>query len=1802
MSDGGSKLGTLFIEIDAERTKYDAKAEKIYEDAEKTVKTIEGAWRKLGSASDESFAKQRATAKLAYEKIRDEGTRTPEEIARAYALAEEKIANITAKQYASQIAEGNKLVEARARESAEKVALETKTAAGIRASQENQAQQMMRYMAAEREAYAMNATFKAELRAQENRANAEYWMAKNAFEKQAMAQSQKQQADYWMTLRAHEKKEMAESQRQQAEYWMARMKYEKDQQALAASGKVSTAVPAQYAALGIRPQAIIQEQMALVSANAAAVQALTTKGSQDWINAERAKNEQLKKLNAEMVGDHEMSMAAMMRGVLRFYAVWYVAQMAIQTVGGFLMSGVKAIDDMKVSSISIAAQITTMQGSTGNVTENYKKNLAYAKALVPVLMQVDANSIANLEQIQKMNNAMVMQGVILNVNSKTQIESFTALTNAVAMYTQGQDKEKQATQEIRALMSGKVKAGNELAMQMDAAIRQQGVYKGGLEELLKVGKQHNNTLELMKPYLIGIVAAAGDLNATWQAVSSSIETAWKLIQMSLFKDIYKDLTKSGKEAAEWMKKNSDDIVKSIKSTYETLKYSLEAAAIAVGLFTLYTVASITTTGDIMAWFALRVEYMRTSIDASTSKMKIAWATFAAFIIGFEFGKWAYNQSEIVRQAAVNMVYSLNVAYDWLAKTFKVAGEWLTRPIDVGQPEGTEARALINASNKRIEIYEKEYDAKKKFSDDYLRDESKNITDAGIAEAKRLADAKKKGVDIPEIPKPKPEGSKPSESATKSIIEAERKENKAKYEEEMAYINEVSKLAQRRGQEALTTIEVEWINKSNALDEFTNKEEELARREVDSAARAAARAKKEYDAKGVLAEKLAAIHAVHNKTAQQIETDRAVHAEDTKIQAVSTMAEINKMTDKYSSASLDSQVKLLEEKKKKDMVYATDKLAVDRAYQIESDKLLITHLAGRNQIELSYAESTVGPWAEATIALKENAIQLQADLAALDAEFMGEAFDREVYVTSLMASEDDKRLSDKASYYASIKGMEDEALKSGLEAIEARRKAEQKLDPVAADKKASQAMNKLEADAATQKISYIKDAMGAQADAFEQMSQLYAEDSDERKKLHNISMAFATAEKAANLAAAVVKAVEACANAAANGDPYTAVARIAAVAAALAAVFASAGLSFGGGDAAASASTYVAPTTVLGSTEQSQSIANSMKILDDTYSMEYRELTKLNDSMKDLNNNITGLVTSIVRTGGTGFRTGEIASMATEGNALGSTWNLQNKYLMPSGGSIVSAESFILGKTNDFIGKQLDKIFGGSSTSTLTATGYNIGPGTPEYLLGGGQSSAMTWAKVHTHTEGGWFSSDDETNQMIYGAASNQVKDMLTLVFKNMSQVIVELAKGLGTDMNTAMSYVFQGAAVDFTGLTTEQISTKMNEVFSTIGDVAVEALFGSVLKGYQQLNEGLMETAIRIMTDKEVILESLRMTNQSFTGTAAEAIKFSESIITMAGSLEKFTDAVATYYDKFFTDEEKQTRLKAQLYSVLGAAGGWGLPDTRAGYRAMVESLDLTTAYGQKSYEVMISLSSAADEYYTAVENATGGTKDLTSALKDQFKTINEWLINTAMSPTTAPAVSMESYVQEYQRQRMLASASGASSDVVSGYLSYATKFLEYMRSYGGDYKEIYKMVTGDVTKLRDTIQAQLPTEQLQLEATKEADKAARDAAERMILAIQGKAVYAGGGLTRGASIAGESGPEWVVPTYEPSRSNFLRGAPQSFWENLNSANSANGGSNGGEEIVIHNHLYVDGKEISDTVARYIPRNSNLTNAIRKVQ
>jgi hypothetical protein len=1492
--------------------------------------------------------------------------------------------------------------------------------------------------------------------------------------------------------------------------------------------------------LGVRSTAAINDQINLVKTSAVAQQSIFTKGSQDWINIERAKNAKLKELNREMVGEHEASMASMTRAVLRFYAAYYVISQVSSVVGNLFISGVKAIDSLKINTIAVASTLTSIQGTSGNILENYKNNLVYADALNKKLMLIDAISFANYQQLQLMNRAMNVQGVILDINNKKQVEAFTAVSNTIALMTVGQNKEKQASQEMRALMSGQIKATDQVSMMIDGIIKQEGKYRGGLKELVKLGKEHGDTLERLAPYLAGVAVASGDIGSTWEAVSSSMETAWGILQRALFKDIYKDMTNSGRTFVEWLKTNADDIVKKINQAYDAFSFAVKATTPILVAFAITTWASVGSASKAVTWFALQWDLMTTKFTLATSKMRLGFGIFTAALIGFEIGN-ILNKFEIIRKFGVNMVYALIDGWELVKNKAQIALEYMSANAKAKfDPENRET--IIKESDERIATLKKQHEKEQTLRDEWHTQQLKDVTDVAIAEAKAKADAAKI-ITTPAVPTNLGTTTKDSVKDSQEALKNQIKKDKDIYDQAVKSAEQLATLSRKRGEDEYDVINTLYENKRFLLNQYLETEYKNAAAEVALEAKAATLTKdgvaKKFDFMKVLQSKYDEIYARYSKDWQKTLGEEAIATEEAKEKTISTMAALYSVIAQYSQDSIDYQINLLEKKYIQEGRYAQGSLALAVALKAEENKLY------------------------------ENADNFWAD------------------------------------YYSKIDGYADVSYQKRLSYIERIRQAEIKaanatkqseteknIQIGAANKKASEAVITAIEDKFDQENKYTNQVITNTGKMLDAAMTMYDKDSYEYNRLAEWKKGVQVAELAMEAAkqvqiiagyfatrmaassAAVANAGAAVTGASIGVGP-TGFATAAAMIALMASVFAMYGI-VGGGSVSASAPSVALPaSTVLGAEAGtgSESITKSWELMQDTYDMEYHELRGIYNEMRNLNDNITGLVTSIIRTGGVGgdmgLTLGDLGGSIAENSIvqkIGGLW----------GGNIANlmGDNFLAKMTNAFkyfdplagsislLPKLLGSIFGGGQTATLAASGLSLSGASNRLLQSGGSVGGQQYGTVVVHEDGGWFSSDKDWSYNVYRALDIQTSSLFDKVFQNMGATLIELAKGLGTDVNAALNYVFSGATINLQGKTTEEITTALNEYFSAMGDTAVSALFGSIISQYQEVGEGMMETASRLIVDKAVILDTLKMTNQAYLGTTTNAIALSESLIALAGDLETLRDNAETYYDKFFSESEKQVRLQGQLVEAMTSMN-LVLPVTRAGYRAIVEGLDLTTSAGQSAYVSLLAMAESADTYYTTLEDAADEAANATSDLVDELKslstTIAEWLASLGISELN-PVLSEQTYKNQYATLLAAAQGPSATSDAINDYLNYATTFLTYEKSYGtgSSYQAIYDAVVADVMAIQATNNTAL-------------------------------ASYA-------------SGTDYVPETglYRLHQGEIVSTKSDSI-KTLGTAIgeyilNSNGGSTGGD---IHVSVQIDGKEIGNVVARQAKTNGDLKKSIK---
>lgn len=112
---------------------------------------------------------------------------------------------------------------------------------------------------------------------------------------------------------------------------------------------------------------------------------------------------------------------------------------------------------------------------------------------------------------------------------------------------------------------------------------------------------------------------------------------------------------------------------------------------------------------------------------------------------------------------------------------------------------------------------------------------------------------------------------------------------------------------------------------------------------------------------------------------------------------------------------------------------------------------------------------------------------------------------------------------------------------------------------------------------------------------------------------------------------------------------------------------------------------------------------------------------------------------------------------------------------------------------------------------------------------------------------------------------------------------------------------------------------------------------------------------------------------------------FGEADDDQAARREAFNSQTNSYFQNYYTEEERRARIMhtvAEQFRNMGLA----LPSTRAEFRALVESLDLSTDAGRRMFARLMGLSAAFAEATEGAEDASKAAEKLAEKLKEALK------------------------------------------------------------------------------------------------------------------------------------------------------------------------------------------------------------------------
>ena len=476
------------------------------------------------------------------------------------------------------------------------------------------------------------------------------------------------------------------------------------------------------------------------------------------------------------------------------------------------------------------------------------------------------------------------------------------------------------------------------------------------------------------------------------------------------------------------------------------------------------------------------------------------------------------------------------------------------------------------------------------------------------------------------------------------------------------------------------------------------------------------------------------------------------------------------------------------------------------------------------------------------------------------------------------------------------------------------------------------------------------------------SKLFADKSAGAKAFHAIEVGIAVAQlamRAKDMAMSAIATVKNIAEGASKLFAQSGWLGFAGVAAMLALMAGLGAMASGGGGGSSTPPPSDTGTgTVLGDpTAVSESISKTNDLLKTIHASEYVEL-------RGINRGVNGLQGAISKTLDNLFQNGGMA-----------VFQLAQATLTGASG-FISGLGGMAGKISEFF-------IGGKKTQSIVAQGIGTNATNLKSVIDGGNVGGYQFADIQTKTSGGIFGKKKTSYSTQYQALNSDMQKSLNNILSSVGDTIVSIAGTLGKSIETdlmprVMSAVIPAMRVNLMGLSGEDAAKKLNGVISAMMDTMTTQIFGDIVGRYQKLGEGMLETTVRIVSEIVIVKDALNQSGLKLL--AKDIVAVSDAIVQAAGGLEAFQQQFESFFDKFYSDAEKQARLQKTLVGSLAEANVI-LPTTRENYKKLVEGLNMTNPLDQQRYSLLLELSAAADTYYSMLES---GAADAAKIAKTQ--------------------------------------------------------------------------------------------------------------------------------------------------------------------------------------------------------------------------
>lgn len=309
------------------------------------------------------------------------------------------------------------------------------------------------------------------------------------------------------------------------------------------------------------------------------------------------------------------------------------------------------------------------------------------------------------------------------------------------------------------------------------------------------------------------------------------------------------------------------------------------------------------------------------------------------------------------------------------------------------------------------------------------------------------------------------------------------------------------------------------------------------------------------------------------------------------------------------------------------------------------------------------------------------------------------------------------------------------------------------------------------------------------------------------------------------------------------------------------------------------------------------------------------------------------------------------------------------------------------------------------------------------------------------------------------SVSEDARNMLQRVFDNLRDGMISVGDALDRNVKDQVNgFVVNIGDIATYGKSGDEISKALSEAVSGQADRLAYAVFGDIVKAYGKMNEGYFQTLNRLITDKAVVEQTLK--NIGLPSLTGDKIKTSESLINLSGSTSNFVSQVNSFFDKFYSDDQKAALNKSkatELFEYLNLT----LPTTSDALVSLVKGLDLTTEAGSTAFNAITSNTDLLKSYYDTIGSSSDAVTKATADIKAFIDELTGILQGTSINATTnSSALYASTYAKALVGDKeSIANIVNVSKTYLSDKKATSTSLEDYQRSVAG--------VASDLTALK---------------------------------------------------------------------------------------------------------------------------------------